>query len=136
AAVVYLVELQIPSHPGNHFVVTSIPYGLPGPLPAQADVFVVRPFTADQVQLFLDRWYLAAERHATGGSGRTAQRAVLMRARESAARLNSLLGRHPGLRDLAVNPLLLTMIATAHRYRGALPDSPAHLYRHICPPPL
>jgi hypothetical protein len=131
-AVADWVERQIAAHPRNHFVVTSRPYGLPGPLPAQADVFVVRPFTADQVQLFLDRWYLAAERHATGGSGRTAERAVQMRARESAARLNSLLGRHPALRDLAVNPLLLTMIATAHRYRGALPDSRADLYGEIC----
>ena len=87
---------------------------------------------AEQVQLFLDRWYLAAERHATGGSGRTARRAVRMRARESAARLTSLLGQHPALHDLAVNPLLLTMIATAHRYRGALPDSRADLYGEIC----
>ena len=126
------IERQIVAHPGNHFVVTSRSYGIPGPLPAQADVFVVRPFTADQVQLFLDRWYLAAERHATGGSGRSAQPAVRMRARESAARLTSRLGRHPALRDLATNPLLLTMIATAHRYRGALPDSRAELYGEIC----
>ena len=122
------VVRQIATYPGNHFVVTSRSYGLPGPLMARADVFVVRPFTADQVQLFLDRWYLAAERHATGGSGR----AVLIRARESAARLTSLLGQHPALHDLAVNPLLLTMIATAHRYRGALPDSRADLYGEIC----
>jgi NACHT domain len=126
------VGRQIAAQPGNHFVLTSRPYGLPGPLPAQADVFVVRPFTADQVQLFLDRWFLAAERHATGGYGRIAQRAVSMRARESAARLSSLLGRHQALRDLATNPLLLTMIATAHRYRGALPDSRADLYGEIC----
>jgi NACHT domain len=131
-AVTDWVERQIAAYPDNHFVVTSRSYGLPGPLTARADVFVVRPFTADQVQLFLDRWYLAAERHATGGSGRTAGRAVLMRARESAARLTSLLGQHPALHDLAVNPLLLTMIATAHRYRGALPDSRADLYAEIC----
>jgi hypothetical protein len=131
-AVASWVGRQIAAYPGNHFVVTSRSYGLPGPLAAQADVFVIRPFTADQVQLFLDRWYLAAERHATGSPGRTAPRAVLMRARESAARLTSLLGQHPALHDLAVNPLLLTMIATAHRYRGALPDSRADLYGEIC----
>ena len=126
------VERQIAAHPGNHFVVTSRSYGIPGPLPSQADVFVVRPFTADQVQLFLDRWHLAAERHATGGSGRSAQPAVRIRARESAARLTFRLGQHPALRDLAANPLLLTMIATAHRYRGALPESRADLYGEIC----
>jgi hypothetical protein len=131
-AVAEWVERQIAAHPGNDFVVTSRSHGLPGPLAAQADVFAVRAFTADQVQLFLDRWYLAAERHATGGSGRSERRAVQMRARESAARLTVLLGQHPALRDLAVNPLLLTMIATAHRYRGALPGGRAELYGEIC----
>jgi hypothetical protein len=126
------VERQIAAHPGNHFVITSRSFGLPDSLTAQADVLVVRPFTAEQVKLFLDRWYLAAERHATGASGRTARRAVRMRAHESAARLTFLLREHPALYDLAANPLLLTMIATAHRYRGALPGSRADLYGEIC----
>jgi hypothetical protein len=131
-AVAGWIERQIAAHADNHFVVTSRSYELLGPLTAQADVLVARPFTAQQVQLFLDRWYLAAERHATGASGRTARRAVRLRARESAARLTSLLREHPALHDLAVNPMLLTMIATAHRYRGALPGSRADLYGEIC----
>jgi hypothetical protein len=131
-AVAGWVERQITAHAGNHFVVTARSHDLPGPLAAHADVFLVRPFTAEQVQLFLDRWYLAAEQHATGTSGWTGRRAVQMRARESAARLTALLRDHPALYDLAVNPLLLTMIATAHRYRGALPGSRADLYGEIC----
>src|ERR1700722_4623099 len=131
-AVAEWIERQIPSHPDNHFVVTSRSYDLLGPLAVQADVLVARPFTAKQVQLFLDRWYLAAERHATGASGRTAGRAVQLRARESADRLNALLQANSALHDLAVNPLLLTMIATAHPYRGALPGSRADLYGEIC----
>src|ERR1700728_2718210 len=131
-AVADWIGRQIASHPDNHFVVTSRSYDLLGPLATAADVLVARPFTARQIRLFLDRWYLAAERHATGASGRTASRAVQMRARESADRLNSLLQSHSALHDLAVNPLLLTMIATAHRYRGALPGSRADLYGEIC----
>jgi hypothetical protein len=126
------VERQAAAYPGGQFVVTSRSFGLTEPLAARADVLVVRPFTAEQVRLFLDRWYLAAERHATGATGRTARRAMRMRAGESAARLASLLREHPALHDLAVNPLLLTMIATAHRYRGALPGSRADLYGEIC----
>jgi hypothetical protein len=38
----------------------------------------------------------------------------------------------PALHDLTVNPLLLTMIANVHRYRGALPGSRADLYAEIC----
>jgi hypothetical protein len=131
-AVAGWVERQIAANPGNHFVVASRPYGLPAALAAQADVFVTRTFTADQVRLFLDRWYVAAERHAAAASGWSARRAVRLRGRESAARLAAVLRQHPALHDLAVNPLLLTMIATAHRYRGALPDSRAELYGEIC----
>ena len=131
-AVADWVERQIAAYPGNHFVVTSRSYGLPGPLIDQADVLLVRPLTAEQIRLFVDRWYLAAERHATGASGRAAQRAARLRAGESAARLLALLREHPALHDLAVNPLLLTMIATAHRYRGALPGSRADLYGEMC----
>lgn len=126
------IERQIAAHPDNHFVVTSRSFGLLDPLTAQADVLVIRPFTAEQIQLFLDRWYLAAERHATGASGGAARRAMRMRAGESAATLSALLRENPALHDLAVNPLLLTMIATAHRYRGALPGSRADLYGEIC----
>ena len=131
-AVAGWVEQQVAEYAGNHFVVTSRTYGLPGQLAARADVLVVRPFTAEQVRVFLDGWYLAAERHATGASGRAARRAARLRAGESAARLLTLLRAHPALQDLSVNPLLLTMIATAHRYRGALPGSRADLYGEIC----
>ena len=126
------VERQVAAYPDDDFVVTSRSFGLPEPLTKHADVLVVRPFTAQQIQLFLDRWYLAAEQHATGASGRTARRAVRMRASESAARFTAILRENPALLDLAVNPLLLTMIATAHRYRGALPGSRADLYGEMC----
>jgi predicted NACHT family NTPase len=126
------IERQIAACPDNHFVVTSRSYDLLGSLALQADVLVARPFTARQVRLFLDRWYLAAERHATGAAGRAAERAVQLRANESAERLNALIQANSALHDLAVNPLLLTMIATAHRYRGALPGSRADLYGEIC----
>jgi hypothetical protein len=131
-AVADWIERQIAVHADNHFVVTSRSHDLLGPLTAHADVLVARPFTAKQIQLFLDRWYLAAERHATGASGAAARRAIRIRAQESAVRLTSLLREQSALQDLAVNPLLLTMIATAHRYRGALPGSRADLYGEIC----
>jgi hypothetical protein len=131
-AVTAWVERQISSYPGNHFVITSRPHGFRGPVIAQADVLAVRPFTAVQVQVFLDRWYLAAERHATAATSKAQMRAVRIRAGESAARLFALLRADPALHDLTVNPLLLTMIAMVHRYRGALLGSRADLYGEIC----
>src|SRR5262249_45252635 len=46
--------------------------------------------------------------------------------------LLSRLYRAPALLAFAVNPLLLTMIATVHRYRGSLPGSRVALYSEIC----
>jgi NACHT domain len=131
-AVATWVGRQISSYPGNHFVVTSRPHGYPGPVIAQADVLAIRPFTAEQVRLFVNRWSLAAERHAAGAVSKAQLRAARTYAGESAARLLSLLRARPALHDLTVNPLLLTMIATVHRYRGALPGSRADLYGEIC----
>lgn len=131
-AVATWAERQITSYPGNHFMITSRPHGFPGPVIAQADILAVLPFTAGQVQVFVNRWYLAAERHATGAVSEAQMRAVRIRASESAAGLLKLLRDNPALYDLTVNPLLLTMIATVHRYRGALPGSRADLYGEIC----
>ena len=116
-AVAEWAERQIAAYAGNHFVITARPHGLPGQLAAQADVLAVRPFTAEQVQLFLDRWYLAPERHATGASGDPrARRAYPGRRVRRAAHLTAP-GPSGPVRP-AVNPLLLTMIAMAHPYRA------------------
>ena len=120
-AVAEWIERQIPAHPDNHFVVTSRSYDLLGPLATAADVLVARPFTAKQIQLFLDRWYLAAERHATGASGRTAGRAVQLRARESADRLNALLQAELG----AARPGRQPAAADDDRHRAPVPGRAA-----------
>jgi predicted NACHT family NTPase len=85
-------------------------------------------FTGEQISRFLHGWYHAIQRRATGGKGRNIRV-------EAAAKADDLLGRlrtRPVLYDLAANPLLLTMIANVHRYRGALPGSRAELYGEMC----
>ena len=131
-AVTIWVERQISSYPGNHFVITSRPHGFPGPVIRQADILAVRPFSAEQVKLFLNRWYLAAERHASSGTSKAQLRAAQEKASASAAELLMLLRANPALHALTANPLLLTMIATVHRYRGELRASRADLYKEIC----
>lgn len=125
-------EQQINNYPGNDFVITSRPHGFPGSMIAQADILAVRPFSAEQVAMFLHRWYFAAERHAAGAVTDAQLRSVRILASQSADRLLALLKSNANLRDLTANPLLLTMIAMVHRYRGALPGSRADLYGEIC----
>lgn len=131
-AVATWVERQVASYPRNNVVITSRPHGFPSLIIKQASVLAIRPFTSEQIAWFLQRWYFATERHATSATTKDQRRAAQMLATEKADELIALLRGHPALRDLTVNPLLLTMIATVHRYRGALPGSRAELYGEIC----
>jgi hypothetical protein len=126
------VERQIGIYPGNHFVITSRPHGYRNAVISAANLLTIRPFTPEQVRQFLHGWYLATERRATGADSKDEMRAVRLRADESASDLLRRLQAAPAIHDLTVNPLLLTMIANVHRYRGALPGSRADLYGEIC----
>ncbi len=122
------VETQIRQYSRNDFVITSRPLGYREARINGATVVQVRNLTAEQVISFLRGWYLAVERHTTGGL----DEAVRSRAESAADDLLERLSSAPGLSDLTANPLLLTMIANVHRYRGALPGSRAELYGEIC----
>ena len=120
-------ERQIRQYPGNDYVITSRPQGYRAAKIDGADVLQVRGFTTEQVSRFVHGWYLAVERHSTG----VADESITIRARREADDLLQRLDRAPVLHDLTVNPLLLTMVANVHRYRGALPGSRADLYAEI-----
>lgn len=111
------VESQTKRYPKNRFVITSRPQGYRTAPIEGATVVQVRNFTDNQVAQFVRAWYLAFEKHGTG---------------EAADDLLKRLDANPALYDLTVNPLLLTMIANVHRFRGALPGSRTDLYAEIC----
>ncbi|MBL1098232.1 NACHT domain-containing protein [Streptomyces coffeae] len=122
------VERQIEQYEANDFVLTSRPQGYQGAPVNRARVLQIRRFTGEQIGRFVHGWYHAIERLSTGAD----DAAVADHAREGAEDLLNRLRAHTVLYDLAANPLLLTMIANVHRYRGALPGSRAELYREIC----
>jgi NACHT domain/Sulfatase-modifying factor enzyme 1 len=122
------VEHQIALYPDNDYVITSRPHGyLAAPIQG-ADVLQVCRFTDEQVNRFVHVWYLAVERHSTGTDGVDVRRLAQSQARDLLDRLRA----SPALYELTVNPLLLTMIANVHKFRGALPGSRSELYRDIC----
>lgn len=125
--VAFWAERQISRYPGNDYVITSRPQGYRAAKLDGAEVLQVRGFTEEQVSRFVNGWYLAMERHSTGA----ADEDITIRARREANDLLQRLDSAPALYDLTVNPLLLTMIANVHRYRGALPGSRADLYAEI-----
>lgn len=121
------VERQMHQYPANDYVITSRPHGYRSGNRG-ATVLQVRGFITAQTTRFIQGWYLAAERHGTG----TDDEDVAQRARSAADDLLKRLDGTPALYDLAANPLLLTMIANVHRYRGALPGSRVERYDEIC----
>ncbi|WP_051385965.1 NACHT domain-containing protein [Actinokineospora inagensis] len=122
------VERQANQYRGNDFVVTSRLDGILNAPLTGAKVLQTRQFTPKQVRRFVLQWYGAVERLSTGGS----EEEVAARALEAGEDLLDKLRGAPGLADFTANPLLLTMIANVHRFRGALPGSRADLYREIC----
>lgn len=129
AVVVQWVNTQISRYPGNIMVVTSRPLGYEANRVAQADVLQVQRFTHSQITEFLNAWFHAIEHRARQGADRGEIDRIAARGADD------LIGRitaMPALLDLAANPLLLTMIANVHRYRGSLPGSRADLYAEMC----
>lgn len=121
------VGTQVLRYPGNDFVVTSRPLGYQSTPVEAAIALQVQPFTDEEVSRFVHAWYLAMERHSTGALGPDISRRADAEADDLLARLRE----SPALRELTVNPLLLTMIATVHRHHGALPGSRAELYEQM-----
>jgi len=122
------VQQQVAAYPKNRFIVTSRPYGYSSNPLSHAPVLQIQSFTEDQIEQFVSRWYLANENVRLQRGDAWARK----RAEAGASDLLEGLRRAPELRMLAVNPLLLTMLVTVHRYRAALPFKRVDLYAEIC----
>ncbi|MGW4911365.1 NACHT domain-containing protein [Streptomyces sp. NPDC004270] len=121
-------ERQIERYERNDFVLTSRPHGYKTAQLNRARVLQVQRFTGEQISRFLHGWYWTIERLSTGVHDAGVQARAAAEAEDLITRLRD----RSVLYDLAANPLLLTMIANVHRYRGALPGSRAELYAEIC----
>lgn len=122
------VERQIASYDRNDFVLTSRPHGYAGAPVSGARVLAVQRLTEEQIHTFVHRWYRTTVRqHRDEKDAELAER-VRAQADDLLARLRD----RPALLELAVNPMLLTMIVNVHRHHEPIPDSRADLYEEIC----
>jgi len=123
------VKQQMDTYGNNRFLLTSRPFGyISNPLQQQVAILEVEPFTFKQTTDFILSWYRITEIK----SAMRDDPGVRMDAERGAHDLLRRLRETTALYDLAVNPLLLTMIATIHRYRGTLPGARVELYKEIC----
>ena len=110
---------------GNKFVLTSRIVGYREVRPAAeglAECTLV-DFDEPEIESFVDKWTAAVER-AAGGETRTAA----LEARRERDELLAAVRRNPGVRSLASNPLLLTILALMKRQGVSLPERRVHLY--------
>jgi predicted NACHT family NTPase len=124
------VDRQMSQYPDTTFIVTSRPFGYrSAPLEQVGTVLEVQPFNLLQMQQFIRNWYLQNEVMSRLGKD---DPGVRQTAEEKATDLIDRIQQNPPLAAMALNPLLLTMIATVHNYRGALPGRRVELYAEIC----
>jgi formylglycine-generating enzyme required for sulfatase activity len=110
--------------PSCRLVVTSRPYAYQDP-EAWLTNFQVRSladFSPEQVQAYIARWYthMAQKDRALGPAN----------AKRYAEQLQNAVQQNPRLAELAPRPLLLTLMASLHRWRegGTLPERRQELY--------
>ncbi|MFE7856321.1 NACHT domain-containing protein [Streptomyces sp. NPDC057403] len=111
---------------GNSFVMTSRIIGY-SERPVVVDGlrhFVLADFSDDEIENFVDRWCTVAETAARSGADPLVQPA----AEAQAAALKRAVFSNAGVRRLASNPLLLTILVFIHRQGVELPKRRAELY--------
>lgn len=122
------VDRQQELYPDTTFIVTSRPFGYQSAPLKAATVVQVRPFSEKEIKEFVARWYKATARRRYGEMNGAAQ----LYASKSTTSLISRVSWSADMLELAVNPLLLTMICNVHEYRGALPGTRLELHKEIC----
>jgi lipopolysaccharide/colanic/teichoic acid biosynthesis glycosyltransferase/energy-coupling factor transporter ATP-binding protein EcfA2 len=127
-SVVNWLEDQVQIYGANTFLVASRPIGYRENQVSGFTVLRVLQFDSLQVNEFVKKWYLANKL----ASYQKDDRGVRDEAAHGSQDLLSRIENSAALHDLAVNPLLLTMIATVHLYRSNLPKRRVELYAEIC----
>jgi len=121
-----IIERFTIAYPENRYVVTSRIVGYTGSarLGEGYDVTTVRDFTQADIERFVTYWNHAVEVALAGGE---TPYALGQTRRQTEALLTAIQGNER-VRELAVNPLLLTVIALVQRYRAQLPERRTELY--------
>ena len=124
------VNRQMEMYPRNPFIVTSRPYGYrSAPIEQVGLMLEIQPFNIGQVETFVGNWYV---QHESMRQMRKEDWGVWEAARVQSEDLFDRIKNNHALAEMAVNPLLLTMIATVHDNTGRLPERRVELYREIC----
>ncbi len=121
-----IIERFTIAYPNNRYIVTSriVGYTDAARLGENYAVTTVRDFTWEDITHFVTYWNRSIEIALAGGE--TPQ--AMFAAKQQTEALLKAIENNERVRDLAVNPLMLTVIALVQRYRAQLPERRAELY--------
>jgi formylglycine-generating enzyme required for sulfatase activity len=121
-----LIEKFAERYPECRFIVTSRVVGYEGAarIGAEFGLAKVRELSNAEVRQFLRDWTRVVESALAG----SAAPEILRLADEQSGKLIQAIDHNPRVAELAVNPLLLIVIALVHRYRAQLPERRSELY--------
>jgi formylglycine-generating enzyme required for sulfatase activity/energy-coupling factor transporter ATP-binding protein EcfA2 len=111
---------------GNKFVITSriVGYREVRPQAEGLAECTLVDFEDEEIQDFVEKWTAAVERAASGDTS-----LAVMEAEREREELLDAANRNPGVRSLAANPLLLTILAVMKRQGVTLPERRTELYQ-------
>ncbi|MXS84209.1 NACHT domain-containing protein, partial [Nitrosomonas oligotropha] len=113
-------------YPGNRFAVTSRIVGYDAaPLGGGFNTATLEPFNDEQMSQFFQRWCYAVEKSEDTVDDEHTRK----RAEDKAKQLIEQIQQNPGIRLLATNPLLCTIIGLIQRQGATLPQLRAELYK-------
>jgi HEAT repeat protein len=131
-AVIRAIKSLSISYSPNQFVITSRIAGWRSGVNGDFEIFYVNDLSHTQINTFIDTWYSAVERNAVVGrlqdEGEAERKARERRAFKRAQDLKATLRDNIGIRRLATNPMLLSIIAVVHRSLATLPRERSKLY--------
>lgn len=123
---VQAIEALRQHYPGNRFVVTSRIVGYDAaPLSGGFNTATLEPFNDKQMSQFFQRWCYAVEKSEDIVDDEHTRK----RAADKAAQLLEQIKHNPGIRLLAANPLLCTIIGLIQRQGATLPELRVELYK-------
>nr|WP_217279162.1 NACHT domain-containing protein [Corallococcus exiguus] len=126
------IQSMVAFYPKNKYIITSRVAGWRTGAGPGFQVSYVDDLSNTQIETFVDTWYEAVERNAIPGrledESPSEKKARSRRSTQKAQSLKSTLQTNIGIRRLATNPMLLSIIAVVHRSLATLPRERSKLY--------
>ncbi|MDP2895590.1 MAG: HEAT repeat domain-containing protein [bacterium] len=118
------IQSFVAAHPKNAYIISSRIIGYnDAPVGPNFNELTVEPFDDPAIETFSKKWSIALENLARGDSPE-----AIRKGEQAGKDLHEAIIRNPGVRSLARNPLMLTILSLIHRQGKKMPSRRVELY--------